>query len=216
MFITKYFQVFNLTVPSSWIALLLSFAMAYVIVRVKFGKASAHFLGDAIFYFVIVWKLSVVLTDFKTILQSPLSILYFNGGVVGVYLGVLAVGIHLFIASKNNGLSHSHTFSMLVASIATLSMYQLWMALFNTGPFLIRFVTVVVFFVFILILVVFMDQFKDMLKEFILLTIGLHLFISVLQPAGIFQTSTIITIIVGGVSLLSMMRKRKSYRGAEW
>ncbi len=208
MFITKYFQVINLTMPSSWVALLLSFLITYMIVRVKFGKELAHFLGDAMFYFVIVWKFSVVLTDFKTILQFPLSVLYFNGGKVGVYLGVVAVILHVFFSFKKKRIMKEDVFGLLIGSIVTLSMYQVWVALFNTGPFGIRIVTVLTFLIFLLT-VLLINQFKKMPKELIFLTIGLHLFISALQPAGIFQTSTIVMGIIGGI-LMIVMHKEKS------
>ena len=52
------------------------------------GKSMQKSIGDAFFYLVIVWKLSIVLTDFDSVLRSPLAIIYFHGGVVGFYLGL--------------------------------------------------------------------------------------------------------------------------------
>lgn len=197
MVITKYFQVINLTIPSTWIALVIAFIVAYIIGRLKYGKKTALLLGDALFYFVIVWKLSVVLTDFKTILQFPLSIIYFNGGAIGVYLGLLAAGIYLYLQLKKNRMTHADFFDLFIASIIILSVYQILVALFNPSDLGIRLITVIGFLVFIIITLVLEQQFKVMPIGLAMLMVGVHLFLSVLQPVGLLQTSTIAAIIIG-------------------
>lgn len=209
MLVTKYFQIVNLTVPSTWVALLLSFLITYVFVRWKFGKEAAHLIGDSMFYFLIVWKFSVILTDFNTITQFPLSILYFNGGRIGVYLGLLAVVINLYWINKKKVILHSERFSLLVGSMLTLSFYQLLMALLNEGTLFVRTVTISLFAIFILSVMIFTKQFKTMPKEFVLLAIGLHLFVSVWQPAGIIQTSTITLIVMGGLLFLTLQKSQR-------
>lgn len=209
LFITKYFQVINLTVPSTWIASILSFIVAFFIIKFKYGNTTARFLGDAMFYFVIVWKLSVVLTDFTTVIQFPLSILYFNGGAVGVYLGIFTVGIFLFYNLKKNRMSQLDVFGLFIGSIITLSSYQVFVAVFNPGPFGIRLGTIAGFLIFMLLVVTFVNRFKEMPKELAMLLIGLHLFMSVLQPAGLFQTPTIVVVIIG---LFMMIINKKNFK----
>ena len=160
-------------------------------------------------YFLIVWKFSVILTDFNTIIQFPLSILYFNGGRIGVYLGLLAVIVNLYWINKKRVIVYSERFSLLVGSILTLSIYQLLMALLNEGTFFVRTVTISFFAIFILSTMIFMKQFNTMPKEFVLLGIGLHLFVSVWQPAGIIQTSTITLIVMGGLSFLTLQKSQR-------
>lgn len=195
--------------PSSWVALLLSLMITYSIIRVKYGKELAHLLGDSIFYFIIVWKLSVVVTDFKVVMQYPLSLLYFNGGKTGVYLGILAVLIQLLFAWKKGRIKEADSFGVIVGSIVVLSMYQVWIAVFNTGPFTIRLVTVLVFFIFIMVLILLLKSFEKMPQQLLFLTSGLHLFISALQPAGIGQTTTIVTVILTIILSMSIKRKNK-------
>lgn len=202
MFVTKYFLIGKVSVASSWVALILSFIVAYAVVRVKYGKSSAVLLGDSLFYFIIVWKLSVLVTDFKTVLQFPLSIIYFNGGTVGIFLGMGAAAIKIMLEMKNKGLSHERFYSLLVGLITILSMYQILIALFNEGPLLIRFVTVILFSAFILMILVFLNQLKEIPLQFILLMIGLHLFISALQPAGLMQTPMFVALTIGGFMMI--------------
>lgn len=209
MFVTKYFQMINLTVPSTWVALLLSFLVTYLIIRVKYGKGAAHLIGDSIFYFLIVWKFSVIVTDFKTILQFPLSILYFNGGTIGVYLGIVAVILNLFVIHRKKQTLHSEKFSLIIGTILTLSMYQLFMALLNEGALFIRLATIIVFAIFVLSLVIFTKQFQTMPKEFILLAVVVHLFISALQPAGLFQTSTMILVFTGSLWFIILHKSER-------
>ena len=88
MAVTKMFIIGSLTVPSTWIALITAFVVAYSAVRIRIGKYTADILLDAVFYFIIVWKLSVIFTNFNTVIKSPLSIIYFDGGILGFYLGL--------------------------------------------------------------------------------------------------------------------------------
>lgn len=194
MFVTKYFLIGKVSIASSWIALILAFLVAYFVVRWKYGKSSADLLGDAIFYFIIVWKLSVIVTDFKTVLQFPLSIIYFNGGTIGVFLGIGAVAVKVFIDMKNKRLPYGHIMSLLLGGIVIQSMYQILIVLLNEGSFAIGLLTVIIFSIFGLGVLLFMDRFKDMPYQLILLMVGVHLFVSVLQPAGLFQTPMFVAI----------------------
>jgi thiol-disulfide isomerase/thioredoxin len=45
--------------------------------------------------FLLLWKLSPLLTSFSTILQAPIGLLYLPGGLVGTLLGIVGVGIWL-------------------------------------------------------------------------------------------------------------------------
>lgn len=62
MFVTNDYVIAKVSIASTWIALILSFVVAYGVIRWKYGKTPATLLGDAIFYFIVVWKLSFILT----------------------------------------------------------------------------------------------------------------------------------------------------------
>ncbi|MDS9470344.1 hypothetical protein [Sporosarcina pasteurii] len=205
MIVTKYFLIGNMSVPSTWIATVLAFFIAYGAVRLKYGKQPSLLLADAIFNFVIVWKLSVIVTDWKTVIQFPLSILYFNGGKIGVFLGLLAASITVVVEMKKGQLKRETIMGLLFGSILIQSSYQILMAVLNDGPIFTWLLTVSIIGAFVLFILFFMDRFKDLLNQIIFLFISVHLFVGVLQPGGLFQTPVIATVYTG--IFLSVMLK---------
>ena len=87
MVVTNYFQIGNLSAPSSWIAFMVGVVSAYVAVRVRFGKPQGDRVADAFFTLGLIWKFSILLTDFKSVLRSPMAFIYFDGGTIGFFLG---------------------------------------------------------------------------------------------------------------------------------
>lgn len=211
MFNTTYFLIGKVSIASSWVALILSFLFAYSVVRWKYGKPAADLLSDAIFYFIIVWKLSVVLTDFKTVIQMPLSIIYFHGGMVGVILGIIAAAINVFWALKKGRLNGQQSMGLLLGTVFILSIYQVLMVFFNEGPFVISVVTVALFGIFSLVVLLMSDRFEEMPVQLIVLLMMLHVFISALQPAGLFQTPMFAAVLMGSFLALLFYYHRKNH-----
>lgn len=209
MFVTKYFMIGKVSVASSWVALILSFLLAYLVVRWKYGKPIANILGDAIFYFILVWKLSVIVTDFKAVLQFPLSILYFNGGTVGLLLGIVAASIKVIVEIKNKQLRPHSSIGLFVGVVIIQSVYQIGMALFNEGPLMAALITVILFSLFAVGMILWIDQLKEMLHQLIFLMMGLQLFVAVLQPAGLFQAPMFAAVCLGIVLTILMSLERK-------
>ncbi|MBM7648782.1 hypothetical protein JOC78_001728 [Bacillus ectoiniformans] len=85
----KWFTIGSLTLPASHLALILAFIAGGVFARLRYGKECADIYSNAVFLFIAVWKLSVVLFSFSLVLQAPMSLIYFNGGVKGVWLALL-------------------------------------------------------------------------------------------------------------------------------
>lgn len=52
--------------------------------------AAISVLVNAFLIGLLIWKLSPVLFDLKSVIQQPLSLLYFHGGQRGVWLGIAA------------------------------------------------------------------------------------------------------------------------------
>lgn len=183
-----------MTISSAWVAFLLAALFTYGIVRWKTDKSSADLYGDAIFYFIIVWKLSVVITDFKVVVKSPLTILYFNGGTVGLFLGITAAAIMVVYAFYKKNLSLNVLSGLLIATVVTQAFYQIFMSIFNDGPLWSQTVTVILLGMTILF---YSLNAKNTMSLFILLLLlfsGIMLFISSIQPAGILQISFYIAI----------------------
>lgn len=196
MLVTNYFLLYNLTVPSSWIALIIAFVIAYSIVRLRFGKHLAEQLADLIFYFIIVWKLSVLITNFETVLHSPLSIIYFHGGRFGIFLGLFVMGLKVFINLKKKILYKDDLFALYFGSVIVQAVYQLLMILLNEVGWLAQLMTLIMFTAFVLFILFMGKRTSVSLSQLALLFAAIHLFTGSFQPAGILGTSVIATIIM--------------------
>lgn len=196
MVVTKLFIIGNTTVPSSWIALISAFIVAYLTIRLRFGKRVSGVVVDSIFYFIVVWKLSVILTDFGNVIKSPLSIIYFNGGTIGFYLGLLAVGITLLIELKKKDLHKLDRMGLFISIITIQAVYQVMMVLLNNGPIGSEIMTVLIFTGFTLLVWLSIEKMKDTPVQLVLLFPVVHIFAASFQPLGIFGIAVITTLLV--------------------
>ncbi|WP_342526033.1 hypothetical protein MKY84_10925 [Chryseomicrobium sp. FSL W7-1435] len=128
--VTNWFIIFSLTMPATWIASLLSIVAVGLTLLLQHNKKVASQFIDASISFILVWKFSVILTDFETVLDQPLSILYFNGGYIGVILGTIAALYTLFSFTKRE---KNSTFPIYQLPSYFISFYLFFMVLLNTN-----------------------------------------------------------------------------------
>ena len=204
MLVTHYFTIGNLSVPSSWIALIVAFVVAYSAVRVRYGKKYAETLSDAFFYVVIVWKLSVVVTDFSSVIRSPLSLIYFDGGVVGFYLGLAFMAGKVLLDSKKGRLMAGGIQALFTGAVVVQAVFQVMMVLLNEGQLVVQVVTVVAFILFAL----FYWIKSDGTFLFIGLFMAVHVFVAVWQPAGLLGTPFVTTLLLGCFFIVLDRRNR--------
>lgn len=197
--LTDYFLLWKVTVPSTWIATLVGFLLAWGAVRVKFGKRLSDELGDVFFTILTVWKLSVIVTDFQVVLKSPASILYFNGGKTGFIVGIVLAAVMLVLSRKPKPIELTR--GLLLAFVVAQSGYQLMMALLNTGSLFSKVVTVVLF-AFLFVIAYFYVRNSALPVEYgVGFMVAAHAFIAALQPAG-FKGIPFTATVVAGISLL--------------
>lgn len=195
MAVTKLFLIGNTTVPSSWVALVLAFALTYLLIRLRYGKRIAGVLADSMFYFLFVWKLSVILTDFENVIKSPLSIIYFNGGPIGLYLGLFAGMVAVLIELKKNGM---HTFekeALFLGFITIQSIFQLAMVLMNEGPNLAEIVTMSMFTLIAALMWISINKTENAIIQLTLLFVASHFFTTLFQPSSYMNNSFFLTIL---------------------
>nr|WP_198044812.1 TlpA disulfide reductase family protein [Lysinibacillus timonensis] len=97
-----YIQLGNVTLQIEWGAVILALLLLMLADKLIYKKSSTP-VQDSIFYYIIVWKCSYIIIDFRMFLENPMSSLYFNGGTIGHILGIVAaVFILLFKAKKYN------------------------------------------------------------------------------------------------------------------
>jgi hypothetical protein len=195
MAVTKLFLIGNTTVPSSWVALVLAFALTYLLIRLRYGKRIAGVLADSMFYFLFVWKFSVILTDFENVIKSPLSIIYFNGGQIGLYLGLIAGMIAILIELKKNGMHTLEKEALFLGFITIQSIFQLAMVLMNEGPNLAEIVTLIMFTLFAALIWISINKTENAIIQLTLLFAASHFFTTLFQPSSYMNNSFFITIL---------------------
>ena len=196
MQVNQFFIIGNTTLPSSWVALLLAFAITFVIIRFRFGKRISGMLMDSMFYFILVWKLSVILTDFTNVIKSPLSIIYFNGGQIGFYLGLIAGLLSIVIELKKNGLHKFEKLALFLGYVTIQSVFQLAMVLLNEGPMTAKYVTMIMFTLILLLFWTYTPKVENDFNQFALLFATSHFFTMLFQPSSYINDSFFTTIIV--------------------
>jgi hypothetical protein len=73
----------------------------------KERKSIGDWYWNSFFIYIAVYKLSYAIFNFSMFIDTPLSLLYFNGGTGGQILAFTGIAIYLFISSrkKENSIS---------------------------------------------------------------------------------------------------------------
>ena len=188
---TEWFSIRALTLPATAIALLFAFFIVWFILRMQFSKQWAGLYGDAIFTFIIVWKFSLIVTDFRSVIEQPIALIYFNGGTIGVYLGVIAVLVQFVWKKQKIQLDEEGVTAGIWAILLTQSIYQWLVVILNDNPVKSEVVTLMV----LSILTIFILWKKTAIKNVLLIYTVVLMIVAVFQPQGLWQTAV-------GVSML--------------
>ncbi|RST77515.1 hypothetical protein D4T97_003260 [Siminovitchia acidinfaciens] len=129
----KWYSIGSLSFPASWAAIAAALILAYIYLRLQGEKQAAELYSNAFFIFVLTWKLSVILFYFETTVKNPLSIVYFNGGIRGYWLGIAAGFLYLFFAGKKSAVNKLH----VQVWIVVITIYELVFFLLNNGHILL-------------------------------------------------------------------------------
>ena len=128
----NWYTIGSFTFPASWAAIAVSFSLTGILLHLFFKKQYVVDLyGNAVFIFIIIWKLSVVLFDFKTSISHPMTILYFHGGLKGYWLGIIAVCIYLIYICYKKHCFYQEKAIAVFAWMLTVSIYELGIGLLN-------------------------------------------------------------------------------------
>lgn len=91
-------QLGSLVLNAELLAALAAGIMGWLAVRVKLRKRSDRDLSaawNAIMIWIAVWKGSLLLTDAAGVMRQPLSLLYYDGGLLGFWLACVATAGYL-------------------------------------------------------------------------------------------------------------------------
>lgn len=214
--VSQYYQMGSITMPSSWIAFIGAFLVTYLFIRLYFGKIPGERIGNIFFNIVIVWKLSVIVTDFSMVIKNPLSILYFHGGSFGWILGLLVAGLLTVRQARKEKWQRADHWALLLALISWQTVYQLLMAFLNQGSLFVKSMTILLFIG--MFLLAWWSERKNVntVSEIAGVFIALHFLVSAIQPGDLFNTAFITTLSIGlfmwgveKVSVQSISRKEE-------
>lgn len=210
-----YLLIGNVSVPLSWVAFVGASLVTILLLRWLFGKEMTDLFSDYLFTFVLVWKFSVVLTDFPVILQSPWTLLYFNGGTIGVLCGLLAVTLHLIIHMQKQKVHIHQLYGLSIGTIQLQSIIQLIIVLVGEEALLTKIVTVLGFGTILLFTISYQAKFQSMMREMNMIYIMAFLFLSAWQFEAIWQLAVLTAIIIGSVWVILYTYNEKRTMGVE-
>lgn len=199
--VTEWYIIKSLTVPSSWIAVILAILITGIVLWRVFGKVTEQWFSDTSILFLLAWKLSVVITDFDMIIDFPLSILYFNGGTTGLFIGLIVALARLLWLLRRQGWPERELVAMLIALVMVQSLYQFIMVLLNETALWQKVITAMLF-VGLTTLTWLKASISSVWRiQLTLMFLGIHIFVALIQPHGMFQTPLFVT----GVFLISFV-----------
>lgn len=209
--VTEWFIIKSLTLPSSWVAVILALIITGIVLWIKFGKDTEDWYSDAAILFILVWKFSVLITDFEMILEFPLAILYFNGGKTGLFLGLLSALGRLLWQLKSKGWPEIDFVALIIAFVLLQSLYQFLMVSMNEAEFWQKLMTIAIFSG--MTILTWMKVFTSNVWRLQLLVLLLlaHILAAIIQPEGLFQSPLLITVLflICGITVYVFLNKRK-------
>lgn len=202
---TEWFSIRTLTLPATAVALLAAFFIVWLVLRVQFPKKWSGVYGDAVFTFILVWKFSIIITDFKAVIAQPFSILYFNGGTMGVILGVMAASLQLWWKRKKLQFDATGIVACSWAIILTQSIYQWLVVLLNDNQINSEVITLIVLST-LTILILWKMTVID--RALFLYTIG-FMTVAFFQPHGLWQPAVGVSVIllILGIAIYDCSKK---------
>ncbi|MFS0646100.1 hypothetical protein [Siminovitchia sp. 179-K 8D1 HS] len=116
------------SVPTSWAAMVLAFLITGAFLFITKKKAALNWYENAIFIFIVTWKLSVIIFHPKMAIANPMTILYFNGGVKGYGIGLAGALLYTTFSKKGAIIRYSE---LALSWILAVSTYELVYGVFK-------------------------------------------------------------------------------------
>jgi len=146
---------------------------------------------------VIVWKLSLFITDFDSILRSPLAIFYFHGGIVGFYLGLIFISGKILWGLKKGRIDTDGIRALFTGAVLVQGVFQVMMVFLNEGELIAQVMTVAIFGLFTLFFWITSKKADIWSFQLVLLFMAVHVFVAAIQPTGLFETPLVSTLLIG-------------------
>ena len=110
----KWYSIGAFTFPSSWGAIVIAFLVTGIFLKLYYGSKKDEWFGNSVFCFILTWKFSYILFNFPAFIKQPLSVIYFQGGRMGFWLGTAAALLYIFYRGKREKVILSWVLLVLV------------------------------------------------------------------------------------------------------
>jgi hypothetical protein len=133
----NYLQIGNFSLPSLWLAVLTALFGASLLYKLLTSKKVGEWYWNSFILYFLAWKLSYILFNITMFIDMPLSILYFNGGTKGHFLGLTLLSLYLlFLAGKKHPGLPTETASIfflffLTYEVISKLLEQQWIEVFS-------------------------------------------------------------------------------------
>lgn len=99
----NYITIGRFTLPTDLLAAFAAIFLGALVYRIRNKKSIEDWYWNSFFLYIIISKLSYVLFNFSLFLDTPFSLLYFNGGTKGQILAFAGLAVYLFLTGKKQG-----------------------------------------------------------------------------------------------------------------
>ncbi|MEK4086045.1 hypothetical protein [Psychrobacillus sp. FSL K6-1415] len=98
-----YFHIGSINVPAVWLAVFVALGLSSILSRGIVGNKIGEWYWNGASLYFLVWKISYILFNFELFMETPLSLIFFNGGTKGHFLALAILSVYLlFIAYKKH------------------------------------------------------------------------------------------------------------------
>lgn len=123
----NYITIGRFTLPADLLAAFAAICIGAFIYRLKEKKSIGDWYWNSFFIYIVISKLSYALFNFKLFLDTPLSLLYFNGGSKGQILAFAGIAIYLFLLARKQ--------KSTIVTEEYISVYFIFFMLYETALF---------------------------------------------------------------------------------
>ncbi|WP_171651767.1 redoxin domain-containing protein [Paenibacillus foliorum] len=117
------------------IAILAGFAVMKLRLRHKLDSDNKSYdrAFEALLIWLLTWKLSLLLSDPQSVIESPLSLLYFSGGEQGAWIGAATAGGYVWLRDHKSPMWGQYIDSWLVSLFWGYMVYRVFKLIFEEG-----------------------------------------------------------------------------------
>ncbi|MGM7703576.1 peroxiredoxin family protein [Pseudalkalibacillus sp. Hm43] len=120
----SYIQIGSMIIRTEWILLAVTIIVGFVVAKIQLHnhaerKKYVDTIFNAVLIGLLVWKGSIILFQPFMVIDHPMSLLYFTGGVKGVWLGLISGAAYLIYKMKKDQMDHSLMVGIVLKSWTT-------------------------------------------------------------------------------------------------